>query len=68
MPFIDITVVEGRTDEQIRALIANVTEGAAQAFGASKDIVAVIVRQVPPTQMARADKTVAERIAESKAS
>ncbi|HML50065.1 MAG TPA: tautomerase family protein [Propionicimonas sp.] len=61
MPIIEVTMVEGRSAEQIRALISGLTSVTEQAIGAKKESIRVIVRVVPTTHFAAGDVTLAER-------
>ena len=61
MPIIEVTKVEGRSAEQIRALISGLTSVTEQAIGVKKESIRVIVREVPKTHFAAGDVTLAER-------
>lgn len=61
MPLIEVTLVEGRSAEQLRALIAGLTRAAVQAVDAPPETVRVVVREVPATHWAAGDVTIAER-------
>ncbi|WP_081314828.1 tautomerase family protein [Rhodococcus pyridinivorans] len=61
MPFIDVTIGLGRTPEQIRALIHELTDAAQRALDAPKVNIRVVVREVPETHWAAGDVTIAER-------
>lgn len=61
MPLVEVTLVEGRTREQLRALISGLTRAAAEAVGAPVENVRVVVREVPATHWAAGDVTIAER-------
>lgn len=61
MPFIDVTLVEGRSPEQLRALITALTEAAVSSVDAPRESIRVVVREVPPTHWAAGDVTIAER-------
>lgn len=61
MPIIEVTMVEGRSAEQIRALISGLTSVTEQAIGVKKESIRVIVREVPKTHFAAGDVTLAER-------
>lgn len=61
MPLIEVTLVEGRTPEQLRALIAGLTKAACESIAAPKESVRVVVREVPATHWAACDVTIAER-------
>jgi 4-oxalocrotonate tautomerase len=61
MPLVEVTLVEGRTPEQLRALISGLTRAASEAVGAPLGSVRVVVREVPATHWAAGDVTIAER-------
>jgi 4-oxalocrotonate tautomerase len=61
MPLIQISLAEGRTPEQLRQLIAEVTEVAIRVANAPKEAVSVIITEVAPTKWATGDVTVQER-------
>lgn len=61
MPLIEVTIVAGRTPEQLRALISGLTRAAHDAVGAAVDSIRVVVREVPATHWAAGDVTIAER-------
>ncbi len=62
MPFIEVTLVEGRSPQQLRALISGLTSAAVDAVGAPRDSVRVVLREVPATHFAAGDVTIAERV------
>lgn len=47
MPFAQIYMIEGRTDEQKRAVIENVTQALQDAVGAPKENIRVWIHDVP---------------------
>jgi len=47
MPFAQVYMIEGRTEEQKRALIEKVTQAVAEAVGAPKENVRVWIHDVP---------------------
>jgi 4-oxalocrotonate tautomerase len=61
MPVIDVTLVEGRSPDQIRALVTALTEAAASTVDAPRESIRVVIREVPPTHWAAGDVTIAER-------
>lgn len=61
MPLIEVTLVEGRSPDQLRALITKLTAAACEAVDAPKASVRVVVREVPATHWAAGDETIAER-------
>ena len=63
MPMIEVTLVAGRTPEQLRALITGLTRAASEALGSPVESVRVVVREVPATHWAAGDVTIAERVA-----
>lgn len=62
MPLIDISIVRGRSPEQLRAFIDAVHHAAESTVGAHPENITVIVRQVEPELWSRANQTVAERL------
>jgi 4-oxalocrotonate tautomerase len=61
VPFVDVTLVEGRTPEQLRALQHELTAAVVRTLGAPIESVRVVIREVPATHWAAGDVTVAER-------
>ena len=65
MPFVSITLAEGRTPEVLRALIHEVTLAVERSGAAPRENVRVVLHEVPPTHFAAGDVTLAERAAVS---
>ncbi len=61
MPLVDVTLIEGRTSEQLRALIGALTEAVVSSIGAPKESIRVLLRELPATHWAAGDVTVAEK-------
>ncbi len=61
MPLVEVTLVSGRSPEQIRALITSLTQAVVDTIEAPKDAVRVVIREVAPTHWAAGDVTIAER-------
>ncbi len=61
MPLVEVTIVQGRSPEQLRALISGLTAAVCESVGAPKESVRVVVREVPATHWAAGDVTIAER-------
>jgi 4-oxalocrotonate tautomerase len=61
MPLIEVTLIDGRTPEQIRALIHEVTAAVVQVLKVPQQSVRVAVRELPTTHWAAGDVTIAER-------
>ena len=49
MPFAQIYMIEGRTEEQKRAVIEKVTQALVEAVGAPKESVRVWIHEMPKT-------------------
>jgi 4-oxalocrotonate tautomerase len=60
MPFAQIYMIEGRTDEQKKAVIEKVTQALHEAVGAPVENIRVWIQDVPKTQWGIAGKTAAE--------
>lgn len=63
MPFVEITIVQGRTPAQLRTLLSAVTHAVSESVDAPLDSVRVVLREVPATHFAAGDVTIAERLA-----
>jgi 4-oxalocrotonate tautomerase len=61
MPIVQISMVEGRSREQLRNLIREVTNSVASTLEAPIDSIKVIVSEVPPTHWGSAGLTIADR-------
>ncbi|NYZ15582.1 2-hydroxymuconate tautomerase [Azospirillum sp. RWY-5-1] len=57
MPIIDITLVQGRPDDRIERLIAEVTDAAVRSLDAPRETVRVVVREVPPSRFGVAGRS-----------
>lgn len=68
MPLVEVTMVEGRTPEQVRALISALTTAVVESVAAPRENVRVVVREVPATHWAAGDVTIAERSANQEGS
>ncbi|EFV13070.1 tautomerase family protein [Segniliparus rugosus] len=65
MPLLDVSLKAGRSPEQLRELIAELTATVQRVLGAPPEAVSVILREVAPTHWANANTTLAERDAQS---
>ncbi|MDJ1370884.1 tautomerase family protein [Gulosibacter molinativorax] len=61
MPIIDISIAEGRSPEQLRALIDGVHRVAEETVDAAPENITVLIREVPHEHWARTNVTIAER-------
>lgn len=60
MPLIDVSIAEGRSPEQLRALVSALHRAAEETVGALPQNTTVIIREVPATHWSRGDRTIAE--------
>lgn len=65
MPFIDVSIAEGRSPEELRGLIRELTAAAQRALGVPLQNVRVVLRETPKTHFAAGDVTIAEREADN---
>ena len=61
MPVVEVTLVEGRAPEQLRAMIGAITTAVAETVAAPRESIRVFIREVPTTHFAAGDVTIAER-------
>jgi 4-oxalocrotonate tautomerase len=61
MPLVEVTLIEGRSPQQLRALISKLTDAVETALEAKRESVRVVLREVPATHWAAGDETIAER-------
>ena len=61
MPIVEVTLVHGRSPEQLRAMISAVTTAVSETVAAPFESIRVIIREVPTTHFAAGDVTIAER-------
>lgn len=63
MPIITIQMMEGRSQEQIKSLIARVTDTIAEELDSPKERIRVLITVIPPTHWGIAGVPASERIA-----
>jgi 4-oxalocrotonate tautomerase len=61
VPLVEVSLVEGRTPEQIRSLIHELHEAVVRALAVPPANVRILVRELPATHWAASDITIAER-------
>lgn len=61
MPLVEVTMIEGRTPQQIRALLDALTAAVETSISAPRESIQVLIREVPATHWATRGVTVAER-------
>ena len=57
MPIVEITLIEGRTPEAKRRLIAKVTDAIEDSIAAPRDSIRVILREIPALHFGAGGKT-----------
>jgi 4-oxalocrotonate tautomerase len=57
MPLAQIYMLQGRTDEQKKAVIEKVTQAIMEAVSAPRENVSVIIQEIPKTQWGIGGKT-----------
>lgn len=61
MPLVEVTMVSGRTPEQLRSLHTALTKAVVEAVGAPQESIRVVIREVPSTHWSIGGVTIAER-------
>ncbi|KAB2491562.1 2-hydroxymuconate tautomerase [Priestia endophytica] len=61
MPYVTVKMLEGRTDDQKRALVEKVTEAVVETTGASKEKVAVIIEEMSKNNYGVAGKRISDQ-------
>lgn len=61
MPLIEVTLVAGRSPDQLRQLITSITEAVVSSVDAPREAVRVVLREVPASHWAAGDVTIEER-------
>ncbi len=57
MPIVEITMIEGRSAEAKRRLIAKVTDSIIEAIDAPRDSIRIILREIPALHFGAGGKT-----------
>ncbi|MBE3569204.1 MAG: 4-oxalocrotonate tautomerase [Bacillales bacterium] len=60
MPYVTVKMLEGRTDEQKKALVEKVTEAVAETTGAPKEKVTVFIEEMSKNHYAVAGKRLSD--------
>jgi len=68
MPLVEVTLAEGRSADQVRAMMREVHEAVLRAVDTKSEHIRVIVREVPRTHWATGDLTLSEMDAQNSAS
>lgn len=61
MPIVKVSIAEGKSPNELRALITALHQAVEQHVGATPDGTTVLIEEVPPTHWSRGDVTIAER-------
>ena len=68
MPLVEVTLAEGRSADQVRAMMREVHEAELRTVDTKSEHIRVIVREVPRTHWATGDLTLSEMDAQNSAS
>jgi len=60
MPLVEVTIAEGRSGDQLRAMMHEVHEAVLRTVHTLPEHIRIIVREVPRTHWATGDLTIAE--------
>lgn len=63
MPFVEVNLTSGRSPEQLRSLIREVTHAVERSLQAPLGSIRVVVREIPPSLWAAGDVTLEEKAA-----
>lgn len=61
MPFAQIHMIEGRTEDQKRAVIEKVTQALHEAVGAPKETIRILISEVPSANWGIAGQSAKDR-------
>jgi 4-oxalocrotonate tautomerase len=61
VPLVEVTLVEGRSPDQLRSLVHELHEAVVRAVDAPAESVRIVLREVPATHWSAGDVTIAER-------
>ncbi|GEQ05056.1 2-hydroxymuconate tautomerase [Staphylococcus gallinarum] len=48
MPIVNVKLLEGRSDEQLKALVSEVTQAVEKTTGANKEAIQVVIEEMNP--------------------
>jgi 4-oxalocrotonate tautomerase len=60
MPYVTVKMLEGRNDDQKKALVEKVTDAVVETTGATKDKVVVFIEEMPKNHYAVAGKRLSD--------
>ncbi|MCQ6274572.1 4-oxalocrotonate tautomerase [Bacillus sp. V3B] len=61
MPYVTVKMLEGRTEDQKRALVEKVTDAVVETTGASKEAVTVFIEEMQKNHYAVAGKRLSDQ-------
>lgn len=61
MPYITVKMIEGRTDDQKRALCEKVTQAVVETTGTTADSVTVFIEEMPKNHLFKNGKLMSEQ-------
>ena len=61
MPYVTVKMLEGRTDDQKRALVEKVTDAVVETTGASPEKVSIIIEEMSKNHYAVAGKRMSDQ-------
>ena len=61
MPFVEVTVAQGRTPQQLRRLLAELHDAVERSIGAPAQSIRVVIREVSPDHWLSGGVTLAEK-------
>ena len=68
MPLVEVTLAEGRSADQVRAMMREVHDAVLRTVNTKSEHIRVIVREVPRSHWATGDLTLSEMDAQNSAS
>lgn len=60
MPFIQVSIIEGRSKEKIAEVIENITKTVSETLDAPVENIRVLVTEIPKTHWGKAGKPISE--------
>ncbi|VXB80977.1 2-hydroxymuconate tautomerase (promiscuous) [Bacillus sp. 349Y] len=61
MPYVTVKMLEGRTDDQKRALVEKVTEAVSETTGAPEEKIVVFIEEMTPNHYASGGKRLSDQ-------
>jgi 4-oxalocrotonate tautomerase len=60
MPFIQVSIIEGRSKEKVAEVIQNITQTVSETLDAPVENIRVLVTEIPKTHWGKAGKPISE--------